>query len=214
MLCHFFFLRLRRPPRSTLFPSTTLFRSDRFFSSFFFFFSFVRGRDWRPTAHLTARLRDCETGPPAKLNVGGGLRSVFQDFVKAWTEAWANGQKNTTRVGRRVRSGVCSALPRNAGEGRISRTGELKLPFRVLKPFAFEFWVFVGLRKSRKLEAWTCDKKEGQNGEARVRIGVGRESWRGLEAWTTERKIFLAFFEKPGIFLSQLLISKREAHRP
>src|SRR3712207_8557154 len=27
MLCHFFFLMIRRPPRSTLFPYTTLFRS-------------------------------------------------------------------------------------------------------------------------------------------------------------------------------------------
>src|SRR3954462_2219080 len=27
-LCHFFFLMIRRPPRSTLFPYTTLFRSD------------------------------------------------------------------------------------------------------------------------------------------------------------------------------------------
>src|SRR3712207_5321846 len=29
MLCFFFFLMIRRPPRSTLFPYTTLFRSDR-----------------------------------------------------------------------------------------------------------------------------------------------------------------------------------------
>src|SRR3712207_7660093 len=28
-LCFFFFLMIRRPPRSTLFPYTTLFRSDR-----------------------------------------------------------------------------------------------------------------------------------------------------------------------------------------
>src|SRR3712207_6948617 len=28
-LCHFFFLMIRRPPRSTLFPYTTLFRSAR-----------------------------------------------------------------------------------------------------------------------------------------------------------------------------------------
>src|SRR5256885_12071097 len=28
MLCFFFFLMIRRPPRSTLFPYTTLFRSD------------------------------------------------------------------------------------------------------------------------------------------------------------------------------------------
>src|SRR6266496_4922745 len=27
-ICHFFFLMIRRPPRSTLFPYTTLFRSD------------------------------------------------------------------------------------------------------------------------------------------------------------------------------------------
>src|SRR5256886_15936446 len=32
MLCFFFFLMIRRPPRSTLFPYTTLFRSP-FFSS-------------------------------------------------------------------------------------------------------------------------------------------------------------------------------------
>src|SRR5438270_4095888 len=29
LLCFFFFLLIRRPPRSTLFPYTTLFRSDR-----------------------------------------------------------------------------------------------------------------------------------------------------------------------------------------
>src|SRR3712207_7467746 len=29
LLCYFFFLMIRRPPRSTLFPYTTLFRSDR-----------------------------------------------------------------------------------------------------------------------------------------------------------------------------------------
>src|SRR6201986_2732232 len=29
--CHFFFLMIRRPPRSTLFPYTTLFRSDTSF---------------------------------------------------------------------------------------------------------------------------------------------------------------------------------------
>src|SRR5215211_9146984 len=29
-LCHFFFLMIRRPPRSTLFPYTTLFRSRGF----------------------------------------------------------------------------------------------------------------------------------------------------------------------------------------
>src|SRR3712207_6908427 len=28
MLCHYFFLMIRRPPRSTLFPYTTLFRSQ------------------------------------------------------------------------------------------------------------------------------------------------------------------------------------------
>src|SRR3712207_8863756 len=28
-MCYFFFLMIRRPPRSTLFPYTTLFRSDR-----------------------------------------------------------------------------------------------------------------------------------------------------------------------------------------
>src|SRR5690606_41850103 len=32
----FFFLMLRRPPRSTLFPYTTLFRSTKLFSSIFF----------------------------------------------------------------------------------------------------------------------------------------------------------------------------------
>src|SRR5256885_10000722 len=30
-LCVFFFLMIRRPPRSTLFPYTTLFRSQKFF---------------------------------------------------------------------------------------------------------------------------------------------------------------------------------------
>src|SRR3712207_7989981 len=30
MVCRFFFLMIRRPPRSTLFPYTTLFRSVRF----------------------------------------------------------------------------------------------------------------------------------------------------------------------------------------
>src|SRR2546421_5882337 len=33
MSCDFFFLMIRRPPRSTLFPYTTLFRSDRDWSS-------------------------------------------------------------------------------------------------------------------------------------------------------------------------------------
>src|ERR1039457_5862736 len=32
-ICFFFFLMIRRPPRSTLFPYTTLFRSDRTLSS-------------------------------------------------------------------------------------------------------------------------------------------------------------------------------------
>src|SRR5437588_6981420 len=36
----FFFLMIRRPPRSTLFPYTTLFRSIRFFPSFCFSSSF------------------------------------------------------------------------------------------------------------------------------------------------------------------------------
>src|SRR2546430_10036948 len=31
--CHFFFLMIRRPPRSTLFPYTTLFRSSRMMTS-------------------------------------------------------------------------------------------------------------------------------------------------------------------------------------
>ena len=101
------------------------------------------------------------------------------------------------RVGRRSLSGVCSALPRNAGKGRRSRTGELKLLFRVLKPYVFAFWVFVGPGKARKLEALM---KKGQNGEARGSFGVGRESWKGLEAWSTGGKTFLAFFEKQEIF--------------
>src|SRR5262249_61868052 len=32
LLCHFFFLMIRRPPRSTLFPYTTLFRSPSYVS--------------------------------------------------------------------------------------------------------------------------------------------------------------------------------------
>ena len=107
------------------------------------------------------------------------------------------------RVGCRSLSRVCSALPRNAGEVRKSRTGELKLSFQTLKPF--EYWVFVGLGKARKLEALM---KKGQNGEARVSFGVGRESWKGLEAWSTGGKTFLAFFEKQDIFFSLSLILK------
>src|SRR5258708_32071791 len=39
---HFFFLMIRRPPRSTLFPYTTLFRSAAFFTSpFFMLFFFI-----------------------------------------------------------------------------------------------------------------------------------------------------------------------------
>src|SRR5258708_13874323 len=34
MHCYFFFLMIRRPPRSTLFPYTTLFRSQRAWQSF------------------------------------------------------------------------------------------------------------------------------------------------------------------------------------
>src|SRR6266542_2971254 len=49
LLCLFFFLMIRRPPRSTLFPYTTLFRSARVH----------RAR------LLAGRLRDRRLGPPA-----------------------------------------------------------------------------------------------------------------------------------------------------
>src|SRR5258707_6825672 len=48
LLCHFFFLMIRRPPRSTLFPYTTLFRSRQ-----------------RDAAHEGARHRQLRRAPQA-----------------------------------------------------------------------------------------------------------------------------------------------------
>src|SRR3712207_8254229 len=56
--CVFFFLMIRRPPRSTLFPYTTLFRS--------------RGRRRRPAVAVGARRRARPRRPGAS---GGHLRS-------------------------------------------------------------------------------------------------------------------------------------------
>src|SRR5438067_10746428 len=47
----FFFLMIRRPPRSTLFPYTTLFRSRRRASPFFS----ANPKSWRPTMWLERR---------------------------------------------------------------------------------------------------------------------------------------------------------------
>src|SRR5215211_8089337 len=52
-LCFFFFLMIRRPPRSTLFPYTTLFRSGR-----------ARPRSRRPRGSSRARGASRRRSPP------------------------------------------------------------------------------------------------------------------------------------------------------
>src|SRR3712207_3718541 len=51
-LCPFFFLMIRRPPRSTLFPYTTLFRSRRLFTGFI--------RDLTERQETQARLQELQ----------------------------------------------------------------------------------------------------------------------------------------------------------
>src|SRR5258707_8464738 len=45
MLCFFFFLMIRRPPRSTLFPYTTLFRSQASRNGYFFVLDRTTGKN-------------------------------------------------------------------------------------------------------------------------------------------------------------------------
>src|SRR3712207_7177190 len=59
-VCLFFFLMIRRPPRSTLFPYTTLFRS--------------RPRKWKPPGH----------GTPGGLRVSGAGREAGQGETPPW----------------------------------------------------------------------------------------------------------------------------------
>src|SRR2546430_13213865 len=66
-LCFFFFLMIRRPPRSTLFPYTTLFRSE-----------FVHGGDRHGVLADQARRRgqgELQVGEPAALAQPGTVRS-------------------------------------------------------------------------------------------------------------------------------------------
>src|SRR3712207_8359208 len=56
----FFFLMIRRPPRSTLFPYTTLFRSG-----WFFFRITVEGKSLHPAARYTAIYPQPGNEPPA-----------------------------------------------------------------------------------------------------------------------------------------------------
>src|SRR5207302_10852199 len=59
-LCLFFFLLIRRPPRSTLFPYTTLFRSVLQESVQFFLYVLVDGREASPgfSRHNNQKLAD------------------------------------------------------------------------------------------------------------------------------------------------------------
>ena len=61
-LIFFFFLMIRRPPRSTLFPYTTLFRSLRFISSFVQRSAIGHLRKLRAGAELASVILFAETG--------------------------------------------------------------------------------------------------------------------------------------------------------
>src|ERR1035438_6254941 len=79
--CFFFFLMIRRPPRSTLFPYTTLFRSV--FTGFVIFAPCHRRMDGRPRSPSQARVSlsslltasiDKRFGRAPSLSIGGKLR--------------------------------------------------------------------------------------------------------------------------------------------
>src|SRR3712207_7784153 len=85
VLEHFFFLMIRRPPRSTLFPYTTLFRSGQNDSCF------------RRKPH------------PALLSSAAGRRHIRRPFP-ATSAAHANGDRKSTRLNSSHANLVCRLL--------------------------------------------------------------------------------------------------------
>src|SRR5258708_37195105 len=67
-LVFFFFLMIRRPPRSTLFPYTTLFRSP----------SRRRARRWASPVPPCSARRPCSPGPPVRDRKSTRLNSSHQ----------------------------------------------------------------------------------------------------------------------------------------
>src|SRR5256885_7464281 len=58
----FFFLMIRRPPRSTLFPYTTLFRSV---------YALAKGGRWDEAREIAARMMLADRGIPGRYGIGG-----------------------------------------------------------------------------------------------------------------------------------------------
>src|SRR5256885_4117680 len=58
----FFFLMIRRPPRSTLFPYTTLFRSV---------YALAKGGRWDEAREIAARMMLADRGIPGRYGTGG-----------------------------------------------------------------------------------------------------------------------------------------------
>src|SRR5260370_40777725 len=100
----FFFLMIRRPPRSTLFPYTTLFRSRR-----------------PPTEVGLARLRHPKVS-----------KSATADFDRRPSRRMATGTAEHMAILRDapLRSGAPYTKPRGPGRGTTSRPGELDRQLR------------------------------------------------------------------------------------
>src|SRR2546427_12529270 len=109
MICSlfFFFLMIRRPPRSTLFPYTTLFRSAQ------------------QVLKKNVRLASVFPSPPFRSSDFAGLRRPRLYGFHTGTRSLSN------RKGRGRRSGGREREPRRAGEGRLSLESKLLRPDRL-----------------------------------------------------------------------------------
>src|SRR2546427_12981626 len=90
-LLHFFFLMIRRPPRSTLFPYTTLFRSVALIKAMQSTDPRIGPEDfaqgWRPSQNVDPTIMvDAVWAPMFQSLSNDAKRAVTESFLAAWLE--------------------------------------------------------------------------------------------------------------------------------
>src|SRR4051812_49936485 len=103
----FFFLMIRRPPRSTLFPYTTLFRSYG-------------------SSHIGATAKDISN---VVTDAASGVVDIFHGIDKAVADTWNNSKKTVKLM---VLALICLGNNRQRSEERFSRNAETDLVCRLL----------------------------------------------------------------------------------